>query len=265
LPFSLCESGMLREAPIGTKGLRTGGTGQAGHRTFGSRTSPAEGGTSVRALPPAREKLRLRQGRAGPGFGPGAANPAMTQGLAPMDLPGGTKASALDPAGRGTEGFGRKCPPKQEEKLRLRNRQRRTARASALSGSPRGNLRALRRRMDPGGSGTLAWPLGALALVSAPRNRPSREKLFRQDRARRDSGGRQRCRPPLFFGRTRIQPRESRRRIYSSIPTDSQSPRNASIRASSSITDMCIGIQSTAMSKRRPRSRVKRMPASTSQ
>lgn len=52
LALSECESGMLREAPIGTKGPRTGGTGQAGHRTFGSRTSPAESGTSVRALPP---------------------------------------------------------------------------------------------------------------------------------------------------------------------------------------------------------------------
>jgi hypothetical protein len=56
-----------------------------------------------------------------------------------MDLPGGTRASAPDPARRGTKGFGRRCPPGWEEKLRLRNRQRRTARASALSGSPRGN------------------------------------------------------------------------------------------------------------------------------
>lgn len=52
LALSECESGMLRKAPIGTKGPRTGGTGQAGHRAFGFRTSPAESGTSVRALPP---------------------------------------------------------------------------------------------------------------------------------------------------------------------------------------------------------------------
>jgi hypothetical protein len=127
-----------------------------------------------------------------------------------MDLPGGTRASVLDPAGRGTEGFGRRCPPRQEEKLRLRNRRRRTARASALSGSPRGNRKRLRPRTDPGGSGTLvwsfgAWPFGALsfrisALVSAPRNSPTRDALLRQGRTRRDSGGRQRCRPPFIFG-----------------------------------------------------------------
>lgn len=80
-----------------------------------------------------------------------------------MDLPGGTGASVLDPARRGTEGFGRTCPPRREEKLRLRLRQRRTARASALTGSPRGNLKRLRPWMDPGGSGT--WPgLSGLGL-----------------------------------------------------------------------------------------------------
>lgn len=56
-----------------------------------------------------------------------------------MDLPGGTRASALDPAGRGTKGFGRRCLPKVGRGASASKPPRRTARASALTGSPRGN------------------------------------------------------------------------------------------------------------------------------
>jgi hypothetical protein len=98
-----------------------------GRRDFGPRaaTGPREASASTGS---GRTGLRL-----------GSCEPGNDPGLRSMDLPGGTRASAPDPAGRGTKGFGRRCPPGWEEKLRLRNRQRRTARASALSGSPRGN------------------------------------------------------------------------------------------------------------------------------
>jgi pectinesterase inhibitor-like protein len=62
------------KAPIGLKAaFGHVGDQQAGHRTFGFRTGPAESGTSVQAPPPAEKELRLRICRAGPGFGPGAA------------------------------------------------------------------------------------------------------------------------------------------------------------------------------------------------
>ena len=119
LPFSGCDGGRLREAPIrnrdhlrvrpepgpdqGSSDRRNGSGGtpdlriedQPGRRRC-LRTS---------ALPPAQKELRLRRGRAGPGFGPGAANQTGPRASA-HGPSGGTKASAEDPAGGNVEGFG---------------------------------------------------------------------------------------------------------------------------------------------------------------
>src|ERR1051325_11020138 len=86
--------------------------GQAGnlearHRTFGSRTRPAESGTSVRAPPPVDLRASARDS---PGQDRASARELRkrrTQGFGSW-TPGGTGASASDPAGRGTEGFGRR-------------------------------------------------------------------------------------------------------------------------------------------------------------
>jgi hypothetical protein len=58
------------------------------------------------ALPPARTELRLPIGRAGPGFGPGAANQAWTRGLGSWPCQAEPEASAEDPAGGEFTGFG---------------------------------------------------------------------------------------------------------------------------------------------------------------
>ncbi len=94
LPFSGCESGRLRKAPIRNRhAFGFAGTG-AGPTVFGPAERP--GGTPdlriqdqpgrkrclrAGALPPAQKGLRFRRGRAGPGFGPGAANKVWTQGF----------------------------------------------------------------------------------------------------------------------------------------------------------------------------------------
>lgn len=104
LPFSGCESGRLREAPIGTESLRARGTGQAGHRTFGSRTSPAASGISISASPPAEKGFGLdRSGRTG--FRPGSCEMA-DPGFRSMDA-------------RRTRGFGRGSRRLRNRGLRL--------------------------------------------------------------------------------------------------------------------------------------------------
>jgi hypothetical protein len=93
---------MLREAPIGLQAaFGHVGNRQAGHRTFGFRTRPAESGISVRAPPPAEP------GASAPGsFGQDRASARELRNGGPrMQVhgpPGGTEASAEDPAGRGT-------------------------------------------------------------------------------------------------------------------------------------------------------------------
>jgi hypothetical protein len=105
------------------------------------------------ALPPAQKELRFRRGRAGPGFGPGAANQAWTQGfglwpcqaeprLRPRILP-----DAVSRASAGEIARARKRNASSE------SAERRTARASALTGSPRGTLKGLRPWTDSGGCG----------------------------------------------------------------------------------------------------------------
>src|SRR6185295_4148344 len=103
------------------------------------RTCPAESGTSVNATPPDGKGLRSRIGRAGPGFGPGAAKSAEPR-ISVHGLPGGTRASARDPAGSVVKGFGRRRRQGRKTNFGSKFAKRRTARASALSGSQRGNL-----------------------------------------------------------------------------------------------------------------------------
>ena len=152
LPFSGCESGRLRRsAHPEPSAFGPGGTGQAGHRTFGFRTCPAESGTSVSAPPPAENGLRpgsVGQDRV-------SARELRTGGprISVHGPPGGTEASAEDPAGLRNRGFGLRNREGGNGSASSESAERRTARASALSGSPRGNRRRLRPWMDPGGSG----------------------------------------------------------------------------------------------------------------
>ena len=144
------------------------GIHQAGHRTFGFRTSPAESGTSVSAPPPERKELRLLNCRAGPGFGPGAAKPA-DPGLRSMAV---RRNPRLWP----------RIPPSSEPELRPRDRDGGKRDVSSeppngeppglrpWSGSPRGNRLRLRPEKDPGGSGARTPGSGA-----ATRNRPTRD------------------------------------------------------------------------------------------
>jgi hypothetical protein len=153
LPFSGCDGGRLRTAPIRDLKRPSGtmGTG-TGPRVFGpaERTGGTpdlriqdqpgrERGLRTDALPPAQKELRLRRGRAGPGFGPGAANPAWTQRfgawtcqaeprLRPRILPARFLVlRCLENAKAG------------KRNASSESAERRTARASALSGSLRGH------------------------------------------------------------------------------------------------------------------------------
>jgi hypothetical protein len=159
----------VSKAPIGLQAtFGHVGNHQAGHRTFGFRTSPAESGTSVNAPPPAEKELRLRICRAGPGFGPGAAKPA-DPGLRSMTV---RRNPRLRP----------RIPPSSEPKLRPRDRDGGKRDVSSKppngeppglrpwSGSPRGNRLRLRPDKDPGGSGA-----GTPGSGAATRNRPMRD------------------------------------------------------------------------------------------
>jgi hypothetical protein len=108
LPFSVCGGGRLRKAPnrnrlsfgmawnrLRTNGLRACGTDQAGHRIFGSRTSPAESGV----FGPARcHRLRRNFGSGGVGQDRVSARELRTRH--------GPRASAHDHVRR-NQGFGR--------------------------------------------------------------------------------------------------------------------------------------------------------------
>lgn len=109
--------------------------------------------------------------RAGPGFGPGAAKPA-DPGFRSMDA-------------RRNRGFGRGSRRTRLPRLRpsghrqggkrdasSKSAERRTVRASALSGSPRGNRNGLRPGMDPGGSGASSPRFERRRLETAQRGTP---------------------------------------------------------------------------------------------
>jgi hypothetical protein len=138
LPFSGCESGRLREAPTGDQIFRGRGTVKTGHRT------------QVQDL--SRQKARLRPARChrrkgsfgfqsvgqDRSFGFGGCENGRDPGLRLMDLPGGTRASALDPAGRGTEGFGWRNRQGKEAEPRFQIRQAANRRGLGPDGEPDG-------------------------------------------------------------------------------------------------------------------------------
>jgi len=149
LPFSGCESGRLREAPtpepraFGLEGKVRQDTGPSGSRTcpggkrdFGQRV--AAGGKGLRPRSVGQDR-------------------ASAWGL----RTGGPSVSAHGPSG-GTKGFGPRIPAgcgegasaleprrQEQEAQAFRSAERRTARASALSGSPRGNPIRLRPGKEP--------------------------------------------------------------------------------------------------------------------
>ena len=192
-----CPSADAKAAGFVKRPRNPGGLRARGNRTRRD-TGPSGSG-------PARRKAGLRSARrhrrrgasapylrAGPGFGPGAAN-RQDPGLRSMDLPGGTEASAKDPAGR-DRGFG----------FGNAEAGRGTQVPNLPSGEPpglrpcrgaRGETAGLRPRTDSGGSGRLS-PLSG----HRPRNRPARNASPpRLGSTRRDSGGRRQRRPPLLL------------------------------------------------------------------
>ena len=176
-------------------GLEDEGTGRTKEREF-RKFCPAEGRSSDRAPPPAKAGSFGSGAASGrTGLRPGSCEPGGTQDASPWTCqaepsalsrkdPAGSKAGLRSGGGKaGTEGFG------------SRSAKRRTARASALTGSPRGTGRraSARRRTPETGIGTPGSD-----PVSKP---PARDCLASQAgcHPRRDSGGRRRRRPPLSF------------------------------------------------------------------
>ena len=199
LPFSGCESGRLREAPIGTKGLRACGTEQAGHRTFGSRTGP--GGKRDFGQRNATGDEELRLGLAGQDRASARElrNPAGPR-ISVHGLSGGTEASAEDPAGRGTPASA-DDPPRREEGCKSRIRRAANRQGFGPDGEPAGKPEAASAANGPRRK---RWPEPPVQ-AQRPRNRPARNASPpRPGSTRRDSGGRRQRRPPLSFGGPRF-------------------------------------------------------------
>lgn len=179
-PLADAKAACFVKRPRDPGGLRARGGPFRNQEPSGSRNRT--GGTPDFGPGPVRRKARLRPARrhrrirsfgflfAGQdrGFGPGSCETRQGPGLRFMDLPGGTGASAPDPAGRGTKGFGRRNRQGGNRDFGSRFAERRTAGASAPSGSPRGHRIGLRLLPDSGGCG-----VRASALATAPRNPPA--------------------------------------------------------------------------------------------
>ena len=181
-----------------TKSLRAGGTDRR------------DTGSSDRG--PARQKARLRSARCHRlrrNFGSGGVGQDRVSARE-LRTQYGPRASAHGHARR-NQGFGRGSCRTRLQGLRSmqtgkagkrdassKSAERRTARASALTGSPRGNRNGLRPGMDPGGRGVRACP------DYRPSKPPITKGPLRRNRTRRDSGGRQQCRPPLSYRRMPI-------------------------------------------------------------
>ena len=195
MPFSGCESGRLREAPTRNQ-EPSGGRNRIRQDTGPSGSGPARRKAGLRSARRHRRRRASAPDRSGrTGLRPGSCEPAgprasahglarRNQGLRPEDPAGcGTKASAEEPpkAGREAQAF--------------ESAKRRTVRASALTGSPRGNRKTASAEDGPRRKRWHEPP----AHSSVPRNRPERgtPRLPGWVQTRRDSGGRQRCRPPL--------------------------------------------------------------------
>ena len=195
LPFSGCESGRLREAPSGAQSLSGGGNRKGGTPDFGPGPARRKAGPRSARCHRRNGSFGFRLCRAGPGFGPGAAKPAgprtsvhglvrRNQGFGSRIPPErGPKASAGGPARTGSGTRVPNLPSGEPPGLR------------PCRGARRGNRIGLRPLSDSGGSGARAS-----ALVSATSKPPcANASPPRQGLTRRDSGGRQRCRPPLLF------------------------------------------------------------------
>ena len=206
LPFSGCDGGRLREAPIRNRnGLRArpepapdqGSSdrrnGQAGHRISRSRTSPAESDVLGRAR---CHRLRRSFGSGGVGQDRVSARELRTRRNPGLRLMARQAEPRLRP--RILPDAESRTSVRETARARKRNAssesaERRTARASALTGSLRGNpkgfgLKGLRRMR------------GRDLSRLPPSKKPIAEGLLRRNRTRRDSGARQRCRAPLLSG-----------------------------------------------------------------
>ena len=208
LPFSGCDGGRLRTAPIRnlkrpsgtdrnrhrTKGLRAGGTDR--RDTGSSDPGPArqKAMSSGKRAATGSEGTSVPEGSGRTGFRPGSCEPGMDPGLRLMAM------------SRRNQGFGRgSCRTRflALRSLKTQRPGRGTRVPNPPSGEPpglrpcrgatRGTLTRLRPRTDSGGCGARTCP-GYRA--SKP---PIAKGLLRRNRTRRDSGGRQQCRPPLLF------------------------------------------------------------------
>jgi len=181
-PLANAKAACFVKRPRDPGGLRARGGPFRNRRPSGPRNRT--GGTPDFGPGPVRRKARLQAGAPSPektgasashspgrtgASAPGAAKPGRDPGLRSMDLSGGTGASALDPAGRGTNGFGSRNRQSGKRDFGSKAAERRTAGASAPTGSPRGKPNRASAPSDSGGCGARAS-----ALVSAPRNRPAR-------------------------------------------------------------------------------------------
>ena len=174
MPFSVCESGRFRTAPIRSPdGLR-------------ARWRPVRPDTGSSDRGPARQKAMLSGKRAATGsegasasegsgrtgFRPGSCEPGMDPAFRRMTMSGGTEASAEDPAGRDDRGFGLCNRQGKEEGLTFRIRRAANRQGFGPVGEPPGTPGGLRPRRTPEDAGP------GFALVTAPRNRPSRTARF---------------------------------------------------------------------------------------
>ncbi len=184
LPFSGCDGGRLREAPIRNRnGPRARPepapdqrssdrrNGQAGHRIFGSRTSPAESEVFEQAR---CHRLRRSFGSGGVGQDRVSARELRTRRNPGLRLMDRQAEPRLRP--RILPNAGSRISVHGHARARKRNAssesaERRTARASALTGSPRGNPKRLRPRGTPEDAGP--GPVPVTALEKAHRERPA--------------------------------------------------------------------------------------------
>ena len=150
-PLANAEAACFVKRPRDPGGLRARGGPNSEPMAFGLE-EPDQAGhrTSVQDLPDRKRGLGRRAVTGGEGASascspgrtgasaPGAAKPGRDPELRLMDLSGGTRASALDPAGRGTKGFGRRNRQGKEAGLRFQIRRTANRRGFGPDGEPAG-------------------------------------------------------------------------------------------------------------------------------
>jgi hypothetical protein len=197
------------DRPTGTGGTHfgTGGFGRGNRlgRTPDLRVQDQPGRKrdfGSRAATGREAGFGLRIFRAGPGFGPGAAKRREPRASAHGPVRRNERASAFsigpdaepEASAEGTARAGNEASASTSAK-------RRTAGASAPVGEPAGKPERASARDGP--RRRLGWDFGSGSSASKPPDAnasPSRPGL-----TRRDSGGRQQCRPPLLFGVPRVR------------------------------------------------------------